>query len=423
MKGCTQVSHGRTIGTLDPWVKQPTGGKMIPRLNRTNGPVDVSRVTPRRVLFFSSTRADFWPQEPVLRAAVADARIDPLLLVTGTHLDVVRGGTADEIALDGLAVERRPVRNAGDGPVAMARMSADVLEETELLLGEHRPHLMVLLGDRHELLAAALAATIARVPIVHLHGGEHTAGAIDDAIRHAVSKLAHLHCCSAQPYADRLVAMGEEPWRIHVTGAPSLDRLVAAAQGATLARLEAVLGCRLPGPVGLLTYHPPSLHPERMSTELDALLGACDALASVVVTYPGMDAGAAEVLARLERWASERTGVVLVPSLGAAYPMALATVDVVVGNSSSGIVEAPSFSVPVINVGDRQAGRIRAGCVIDAPGEPAALRRAMATALSPSFRCGPARSGNPHGDARSARRIVEVLAAAPLDELLEKKAP
>jgi len=381
------------------------------------------RVMPRRVLFLSSTRADYWPQEPVLRLAVEDPRLEPVLVATGAHLDAGRGDTAQEIDIAGLPLDLRRAGIDGDGPSAMARLSADVLVGMADALQAHRPALVVLLGDRHELLAAALAATIAGVPIVHLHGGEHTAGAIDDAIRHAVTKLAHVHCCSAQAYAERLVALGEEPWRIHVTGAPSLDRLLAAAQGATRADLEAHLGVELAGPVGLLTYHPPSLHPERMAAELEAVLAACAPLRSVIATFPGMDVGASAVLDRLRQWAGERDGVVLVPSLGAAYPTALATVDVVIGNSSSGIVEAPSFAVPVINIGDRQAGRLRSGCVLDVPGEREVVRAAMDRALSASFRAGPARSGNPHGDGGAARRIVDVLAGVDLDRLLEKKAP
>jgi UDP-N-acetylglucosamine 2-epimerase (non-hydrolysing) len=187
------------------------------------------------------------------------------------------------------------------------------------------------------------------------------------------------------------------------------------------ADLERCVGGAITAPCGLVTYHPPTRRPERGAAELEAIIAACDALPSVVVTFPGADPGASEIVDRLRRWSSARPGVHLVPSLGPAYAAMLARADVVVGNSSSGIVEAPTFGVPVVNVGDRQRGRERGAGVIDVPGEPAAVRRAMEQALDPAFRRRVEGIPNPYGDGRAAPRIVEVVASCDLAPLLHKR--
>jgi UDP-hydrolysing UDP-N-acetyl-D-glucosamine 2-epimerase len=248
-----------------------------------------------------------------------------------------------------------------------------------------------------------------------------TEGAFDDSVRHAVTKLAHLHLCNAEPYAARIRGMGEEPWRVRVTGDPAIDRLPRLARQWSLDDLGAFAGIDIHRPFGLLTYHPPTLTPDRLGDELESLMHGAEGLATVIATYPCADPGAAEILDRLRRWAKGRDGVALVESLGDRYPAALANADVVLGNSSSGLVETPAFGVPTVNVGDRQRGRARAANVIDVPGDAATVASAIDRALDPKFRAAVASVANPYGDGHAAERVVEALLGAPLDRLLTKR--
>ena len=263
------------------------------------------------------------------------------------------------------------------------------------------PDLIVLLGDRLEMLAAALAALPLTIPVAHLHGGEVTEGAIDEQARHAITKLAHLHFPAAEPYARRIRQMGEEPWRVHCAGAPGLDRF---AQRAALSREELArrLGLPLRRPTLLVTFHPVTLEPGeagRHSAELAAALEMVDG--DVIVTYPGADAAHDAVIGPLESLAATRPGTRMVPALGEdGYGALLREADVMVGNSSSGLIEAPSFGLPVVNVG------ILAG-----------IRRALA----PEFRASLHGLVNPYGDGRASPRIARVLREVELGPRLIRK--
>lgn len=374
----------------------------------------------RRVAVFSATRADLWPLTPLLRELVADPRLAPTLLATGAHLSSAYGSTVREI---GEWVETVPIDagltadDSATGLLAAARREAAGVAE---VLDAMRPDLLVVLGDRYELLGVAQAALLFRVPIVHLHGGDVTEGAFDDSVRHAITKLASLHCCATELAARRIRSLGEEPWRVHVTGAPALDGLLARVAATPESEWHDAIGGAPGRPFGVLTFHPPTIAPGRAQAELDALLDACRALGTVVATYPGADPGAQAVLDRLRAFAPTHPDFRLVPSLGAAYASVVAASDVVLGNSSSGIVEVATFGVPVVNVGDRQDGRERPAAVIDAP-EAAAVRAAVDRALDPGFRASLAGRANPYGDGHASARIAAVLAETPLGGLLAKR--
>jgi UDP-N-acetylglucosamine 2-epimerase (non-hydrolysing) len=378
-------------------------------------------VTPRTVAVFTGTRADLWPLTAVLRALDADPRVELRVLAAGAHCSDRFGRTRKEIDVP---ADRLMTLDTGvsddDSPRAAAAVVARTTKAVSQAFERWRPDLLVVLGDRSELLGVAAAAVVHRVPIVHLSGGEITEGATDDAVRHAVTKLAHLHCCACEEYAARVRSMGEEPWRVHVTGDPAIDRLVHDSHPSR-AELASTLGVRWQPPVALLTYHPPTLDPGRLDAELDALLDESDALPTVIASYPGADPGASRIIDALRSRAHARDGFVVVESLGRLYPTALAAVDVMMGNSSSGIVEAMSFGLPVVNVGDRQRGRMRGPNVIDAAGERTAVRGALARALDPGFRAGLRGAANPYGDGKAAGRVLDVVLAAPLDELLHKR--
>lgn len=271
---------------------------------------------------------------------------------------------------------------------------------------------VVLVGDRYETLAAAMAATLLRIPIVHLHGGEETAGAIDNVVRHAITKLAHLHLASHPAYALRIVAMGEDPSTVHVVGAPGLDNL-QRTDLATREELEASLGIRLGSPLVIVTVHPATL----ASAPLADVAATCAAMhnvdASYVITLPNSDPGN-EAIRRHLLVAAENQAprIVTVDALGdRRYWGLLRLADAMLGNSSSGIIEAPAVFLPVVNVGERQKGRLRGPGVLDVAADGGLVTKALREALAPSFRARIRSQPAPLGEGRSADRIGAILRA------------
>jgi UDP-N-acetylglucosamine 2-epimerase (non-hydrolysing) len=372
---------------------------------------------PLTVAVFVGTRADLGPLLPVIEAlAGAD----------GVRLRVLTGVM---YAADDLARALPPsasVPSWRELVVALAEPMAEVTVEAQLVQGaeigqaagralrEEHVDVLVVLGDRWELLYVVPPAVLLGVPVVHLHGGEVTEGALDERVRHAVTKLADQHCVASEDAAARLRQLGESPDRIHVTGAPGLDRLAVAAvpDDTELARLLGVTSVQRP--LALLTYHPPTAQPGapvgRWAREVaEAALAVCG---TVVATHPGMDEGRDEVLAALTDLAAAEPRLVLVAALGRDYPAVLAATDVVVGNSSSGVIEAATVHVPAVDVGERQRGRLRGDNVLHADEGRAAVEAALATALSPPWRERTAAASNPYGTGGASARILAIVRGA-----------
>jgi UDP-hydrolysing UDP-N-acetyl-D-glucosamine 2-epimerase len=374
----------------------------------------------RRIAVFTASRGDLGSLGPVIDALASDRRAELTLIATGAHTAHTLGRTL-EVAIPDESIDLVECGlDDDDTASALVAVTAKIANGVSAALARRQPDILLVAGDRYELLGAMTAAVLHRLPVAHMSGGEVTEGAFDDSIRHAVTKLAHLHLCNAEEYAARVRSLGEEPWRVHVTGDPAIDRLPRLAGQWSLADVGAIAGIEIRHPFGLLTYHPPTLAPGRAEEELDSLLHGADRLATVIATYPCADPGATEILDRLHRWAKERDGVALVDSLGALYPSALANADVVLGNSSSGLVETPAFGVPTVNVGDRQRGRARSANVIDVPGNRAAVVAALDRALDPIFRAAVACVANPYGDGRAAKRVTDIVLDVSLDRLLLK---
>jgi UDP-hydrolysing UDP-N-acetyl-D-glucosamine 2-epimerase len=361
-----------------------------------------------RLVVFTSGRQDWGALAGARDASASSPRLEVRVLAGGMHL---RPGAP---ALEPPPDEVVAALPEGDDDLAVARAAGDTTRAVAEALSRLGAEALLLLGDRTETLAAALAATCLRLPIVHLHGGETSTGAIDDACRHAITRLAHLHCVAHPAFRERLIGWGELPERVVVSGAPALDALLGAALPGR-GELEAALGRPLGAPLVLLTHHPASLGVDPPGAEAGALLegvraalaGAPDAL--VVCTRPNVDAGGAEMEAALERHARADPRLLLVRDLGSRRWWGLmAQAQVLVGNSSSGILEAPCFDLPVVNVGPRQEGRLRVVPLQDVPARAEAVtlavRRALALARPP---------GTPHasayGDGRAWARIVEAL--------------
>jgi len=325
-----------------------------------------------------------------------------VLLVGGMHCEPRFGGSLQDLLEEGFRPAEQ-LRWAGEGSDAPAHVqSAEALRLVGEALERHRPDGLLLVGDRFETAAAALAATVARVPIAHLHGGEETAGAIDNALRHAITKLAHLHLVSHEDHYRRVIAMGEDPATVHIVGAPALENL----HRDDLPRredLETYLGIALAPPVVLVTLHPATLggSPE---VEVAAMLDAMNRVpATYVITLPNVDPGGMVIRRQLVA-AGHKT----VEALGERRYFGLMRVaDAMLGNSSSGIIEAPALRLPAVNIGDRQQGRLRAGNVLDVPADASAIAAALTRALDPAFRA--TLGTGPLVYQQVARHIVELL--------------
>lgn len=361
-----------------------------------------------KLLAVTATRAEWGLLAPVLDALRGDARFEPQLLVTGQHL-VAGSTTLAAITAEG----HQPAAlidmelGADDGPRAISHSMGQLIDKVGKVFADLAPDAVLLLGDRYESLAVALAALVARIPVVHVFGGDVTEGAFDDSIRHAITKLAALHFVSNEESAARVRQLGEDPARVHNVGSTGIDRILAIK---ALPRADFFQAVGLPprDKNFVLTFHPATLV-EDPAEEARALLAALDAFpeAGLIFTGSNADPGAREIDALIQSFVANRDNAVFFESLGSQrYFSALAHCDLVIGNSSSGIMEAPSFNLPTINIGDRQARRMRAPSVIDCAATPAAIQKAIHRGLS--LDCSGFR--NPYGDGRAARHIVDTLA-------------
>ena len=374
----------------------------------------------RRICVVTGGRADYGLLHWVMRDIAADPALSLQLIVTGGHLDAAQGMTVGQIEADGFAVDARiPLGSTGDDPVSVARgMAAGLTGVAEALAGL-KPDVLLVLGDRFEILAAAQAAMLANIPIAHIGGGDVTEGAFDDAIRHALTKMAHVHLVTSESAARRVAQLGEAADRIHVVGNPGLDWLTRSPR-MTDAALEAALGAPLSPRNLLVTFHPVTLAADRGLSQFEALLAALGKQpddVGVWITRPNADPGHEAFTARLDAWAESRSNVRVRTSLGPAYLSLMARVDAVVGNSSSGLAEAPSLGVATVNIGDRQAGRLAGDTVIHCAPEASAINAAIDKAIAADM----SGATNPYGDGHSAARIVAVLRDLPSRETLLRK--
>ena len=378
----------------------------------------------KRVLYVTTARSDYGPSYWLLHDLFSDPRFSPFLVVGGSHLSQAHGLTVREIERDGFPIAARlPFLEVGDDNVSHARSAAHALGGFAGVIAESRPDLVVLYGDRYELLPIATAAVVTRTPIAHVCGGDVTEGAMDEQVRHAVTKMAHIHFASTKRSAQRILQMGEERWRVHEVGDPALDHFVRG-ESASVEELTDFLGFRPDRSSLLVTFHPVTLEESdipRQAAEIAAALQEYPG--PVVITAPAPDPGGEVIRLAMQRLVASRPKARFVENLGSRrYHGILRVVGAMVGNSSSGMNEAPCALLPVVNIGRRQMGRERARNVIDCPAERTAIREALAIALSGQFMDGLVGLKNPYGDGRASRRITDVLGSLPPRErLLGKK--
>ncbi len=374
----------------------------------------------RKVCVVSSGRADYgmlyWPMREIQNAPDLELQT----IVTGMHLSLEYGMTVDTFSEDGFPVSKRvEMLLSGDSSVAVTKSLGLAVIGFAGALQELEPDVVILLGDRFEILAAAQAALIAKIPVAHLYGGDTTEGAFDESIRHSITKLSHLHFVSNQVSAQRVRQMGENPDHIYVVGSSGLDSI---RMSYLLERTEFFERIEFTARQKnlLITFHPITLGEVSSQDAFLELLAALDMLGNdfgLIFTRPNADTAGKALNVMLDEYVESRTNAKVYDALGKNYLSALTHVDAVVGNSSSGIYEAPSFGIATVNIGDRQKGRLQAGSVINCGPARNEVVRAINRALSEDF----SDTVNPYGDGYASGRIVtEMRAVTDFPSLLQK---
>jgi len=370
----------------------------------------------RSIGLVTSARSDWGIQRPVAAALQARPDVELHIIATGMHLRPEFGNTVDAIVADGFDVAQRvDSLQPGDSPGAVAASMGEGVRRFAALFAAWRPDILTVLGDRFDMFPAAVAATPFLIPIAHLHGGEATLAAFDDQLRHALTKLAHIHLVATEAYARRVRQMGEQAERVHVVGAPGLDDVVNFEPLAD-ELLAAQFGFE-PASVNLLiAYHPETLAPQQTAERVAALLDAVGRVdARCVIVRPNADTRHQAINDAIDAFCRDRRDAHAPTSLPRRTFLSLMRrASAMVGNSSAGIIEAPSFRTPVVNVGARQGGRVRAANVIDVGVDAASIGAGITRALSAEFRHGLGGMQNPYGDGHSGPRIAEILATTPL---------
>lgn len=361
-------------------------------------------------------RSDYGIYLPLLKRLDEEPDLQLHLIVSGMHLSPEFGMTVDTIRADGFEInEEVELLLSGDTPGAISKSMGLGLVGYAQAYSRKRPDILVLLGDRFEMHAAGLAALPFRIPIAHIHGGELTTGAIDDALRHSLTKLSHLHFVTTPEYAKRVAQLGEEPWRIHLAGSLSLNNL-STIRFFSREELEAEFKVPLMPPPLLVTFHPTSLEYDQVEDQFCELLAALEHLKKpVVFTLPNADTGGRILIKMVESFVDRNSWAYSVHNFGTrGYFSMMKYAGAMVGNSSSGIIEAASFGLPVVNIGTRQKGRVRGSNVIDVQTGRDDITRGIELSLSPDFRKSIADRNNPYDQGDAVEKIIETLKTVPL---------
>ncbi len=378
----------------------------------------------RKIAVVTTSRADYGHLYWTLKELKNRPEIDLQLIALGAHFSPEFGQTFTEIEADGFTInERVECLLSSDSDVGMAKTIGVATLGLADVLGRMRPDILLLIADRYEMLAPAAVALALRIPIAHIEGGDVSEGAIDDAVRNALTKMSHLHFTTNENSRLRILAMGEEAGRVHLVGSPSLDNL-RRRELFSQAELEADLNLKFDQPTIVVAYHPVTIQRDTIA-EAEQVFAALDKLApQIVFCYPNADAGSHRLIERTKIFCQNRPNAHLFVNLNhLKYWSLLKYSDLLLGNSSSGIMETASLPLPTINIGMRQQGRMRPANVLDAAPATAAIMAAVERGLSRNFRESLKGMTNPYGDGHASERIAEVLADVSLgDDLLIKRA-
>jgi UDP-hydrolysing UDP-N-acetyl-D-glucosamine 2-epimerase len=369
----------------------------------------------RKICVVTGSRADYGLLYPVIKKIKQHKTLDLQLVATTMHLSIEFGSTYKQIEADGFEINEK-IDNLlpDDLNTSMAKSSGLAIIKLSDCFDRLEPNILLLLGDRFETHAAATTAILMNIPVAHIHGGEATEGAIDEQLRHSITKMSYLHFCSTNAYRKKIIQMGEDPKRVFNSGAPGIDNIVNFN---LLSRADLVknLDCKLPNKFALFTYHPETLYTENIINNLECIFRALkDSKLNILFTYANADSGGKLINKRIEKFCElDHIKYKVFKNLGQLnYLSAMKHCDVLIGNTSSGIIEAASFNKPVVNIGKRQSGRIRGLNVIDTDAE--SLGKSIKKAFSKDFLFKCSHESNIYGDGNASQNIVDVLSYFPL---------
>ena len=379
----------------------------------------------RKICVFTGTRAEYGLLKPLMDEIEKDKALCLQLIVSGMHLSSEFGSTYRQIEEDGFRIDEKvEILLSSDTAIGLSKSTGLGLISFSEAYNRLNPDIVVVLGDRFEAFAASGAALISRIPIAHLHGGEATFGLIDEAIRHCITKMSHLHFTSTEEYRNRVIQLGEAPDRVFNVGATGLDNIVELDLLGK-EELESELNLKFNNRNLLVTFHPVTLERDTSKEQLGNLLAALDNLndTHIIFTKANADTDGRAINQMIDQYVSANSHKsVVFTSMGQLrYLSTMQYVDAVVGNSSSGIVEAPSFKIGTVNIGDRQQGRIKAESIVDCEPTTEDIARALEKVLSVEFKRDVKDVINPHGDGHAAVKIKDILKNRPLGNIIKKK--
>ena len=365
-----------------------------------------------KITVLTATRAEYGLLSPIIHELLTNDFFDVKVVVTGAHLSLDFGLTYKEIEADGVIIDKKiEILTDSDTSTAVSKSMGLAMMKFAEYFEESRPDILMVLGDRYETLAVCCAAMNARIPIVHLYGGETTEGAIDEAVRHAITKMSYFHFTSTEEYRKRVVQLGENPERVFTVGGVGIENALKMPL-LSLEELEESIQFKLDKPYVVVTFHPTTLEEGSAQKQFAEILAAIDENPDMkyIFTKANADANGRVINRMIDEYVGKRENVVAFESLGVKrYLSALKYATMVLGNSSSGLLEVPSFKIPTINIGDRQKGRLKAESVIDCEPIKSAVCDSIKKALSPEFAALAGTVKNPYGDGNTSKKLVSIL--------------
>ena len=378
----------------------------------------------RKICVITGTRAEYGLMRWVMQGVKDDPELTLQIIATGMHLSPEFGLTYREIEKDGFQIDRKvEMLTSSDTPVGIGKSMGLGLIGFAEALNELSPDLIVILGDRFEIFAAVAAALVARIPVAHLHGGEATEGLIDEAIRHSITKMSHLHFVAAEEYRQRVIQLGEQPERVFLVGGLGIDS-IKRLKLLDRAELEASLDFKLGQKNLLITFHPVTLETATAVDQMEELLAALAELKNtqLIFTLPNADTDGRALMKMVEQFVAQHPNARAYTSLGQLrYLSCIAQVDGVVGNSSSGLAEVPSFKKGTINIGDRQRGRLQAASVINCEPTRQSIEAALKRLYFDDFQVSLSQVLNPYGEGGASEKIIASIKSAALEDVLKKR--
>ena len=377
----------------------------------------------RKICVITGSRAEYGLLRWLMQGIKDDPSLTLQVIATGMHLSPEFGLTYRQIEQDGFQIDRKvEMLTSSDSPAGIAKSMGLGLIGFADALNDLRPDLIVMLGDRFEIFAAAAAALVARIPVAHLHGGEKTEGAFDEALRHSITKMSHLHFVAAEEYRRRVIQLGEQPERVFLVGGMGIDN-IKRVKLLGRAELEASLGFKLGKKNLLITFHPVTLEVASAADQMDELLAALSELGEtqLIFTMPNADTDGRLLIKMVEQFVTTHANARAYSSLGQLrYLSCISHVDGVVGNSSSGLIEVPSFKKGTINIGERQRGRLQAASVINCEPTRQSIAISLAKLYSPGFQSTLNQVSNPYGEGGASEKVLEIIRGFSLENIAKK---